>query len=108
MACIYLMTNAPNITITAWEHIDIESLLQRPHLYSLMADIDSILKIISCCSRFAIYLAFNKEFRKVVLSVLTSGPIYIVEGAQVSFRRISRRHEKEELRRNTARANAEM
>ncbi|CAJ0963315.1 unnamed protein product, partial [Mesorhabditis belari] len=68
LVCLtYLLSNLPNVIITAWEFIDIND-LQKNHvdLYMFTTDLVSLLVMLACALRLPIYLLSNEELRLVV------------------------------------------
>uniref|UniRef100_A0A914I762 G-protein coupled receptors family 1 profile domain-containing protein n=1 Tax=Globodera rostochiensis TaxID=31243 RepID=A0A914I762_GLORO len=65
IVCSYLLANFPNVFITAWEYLDLAS-TQSEHYYDIyetITDVISMLYVLSCASRLAIYLSCNEELR---------------------------------------------
>ncbi|CAI5441361.1 unnamed protein product [Caenorhabditis angaria] len=64
---IYLICNATNVFITAWEFIDIKSLQDEFIIpYMLSADISSVLVVTACALRLPIYMLCNPELRRTI------------------------------------------
>jgi hypothetical protein len=68
----YLVTNVVNLIITAWEHVNIDSLraLHHGRLYTYAADLSSILTITCGAVRMPIYYACNKDMRNELKKLL--------------------------------------
>lgn len=61
----YLIANFPNVAITAWEYLDLESTQSENFydIYETLTDIISMLYVLSCATRMSIYLSCNEEIR---------------------------------------------
>uniref|UniRef100_A0A914WJA2 G-protein coupled receptors family 1 profile domain-containing protein n=1 Tax=Plectus sambesii TaxID=2011161 RepID=A0A914WJA2_9BILA len=70
----YLVTNVVNLIITAWEHVNIDSLrtLHHGRLYTYAADLSSILTITCGAIRLPIYYACNKDMRNEIKKLLAT------------------------------------
>nr|CAD2179732.1 unnamed protein product [Meloidogyne enterolobii] len=72
IVCSYLLANFPNVAITAWEYLDLDS-TQSENFYSIyetLTDIISMLYVLSCASRLLIYLSCNEEIRSAFYDFL--------------------------------------
>ncbi len=49
--------------LTAWEHIDPQSLLEKYKFYTFAADVASLLSLLNCVIRLPTYLACDRRFR---------------------------------------------
>ncbi|CAK5083945.1 unnamed protein product [Meloidogyne enterolobii] len=65
IVCSYLLANFPNVAITAWEYLDLDS-TQSENFYSII----SMLYVLSCASRLLIYLSCNEEIRSAFYDFL--------------------------------------
>lgn len=73
VACCYLACNLLNVVVTAWEFIDVESLMTpeaRP-LYTYSADLVSLLTLLSISVRLPIYYTCNSRIRREVNAYLS-------------------------------------
>ncbi|CAB3405463.1 unnamed protein product [Caenorhabditis bovis] len=63
----YLIANLINVFITAWEFIDMKSLVENFFdEYMLSADISSLLVVSACALRLPIYMVCNPDLRRTV------------------------------------------
>ncbi|KAF7635129.1 G_PROTEIN_RECEP_F1_2 domain-containing protein [Meloidogyne graminicola] len=65
IVCSYLLANFPNVAITAWEYLDLDS-TQSENCYIII----SMLYVLSCASRLLIYLSCNEEIRNAFYNFL--------------------------------------
>lgn len=70
----YLATNVVNLIITAWEHVNIDSLrtLLDGRLYTFAADLSSLLTITCGAVRLPIYYTCNKDMRYELNKLIAS------------------------------------
>uniref|UniRef100_A0A915BWP5 G-protein coupled receptors family 1 profile domain-containing protein n=2 Tax=Parascaris TaxID=6254 RepID=A0A915BWP5_PARUN len=68
VSCTYLASNVLNVIISAWEFIDLQSLLtpQLRPLYTYSSDLVSLLTVLSCACRLPIYCTCNQKMRTEV------------------------------------------
>lgn len=73
VTCTYLLSNVLNVIVTAWEFIDLRSLLQpqlRP-FYTYSSDFASVLTVLSSAVRLPIYCSCNARLRAEVFGTVT-------------------------------------
>lgn len=59
----YLIANALNVLITSWEFVDFNSVNDYYEVYETMADLTSVLYVLTCATRLLVYISCNEEIR---------------------------------------------
>ncbi|KAK6738713.1 hypothetical protein RB195_020679 [Necator americanus] len=68
---LYLLSNLPNVIVTAWEFIDMHSLQTEFFgFYMFSTDLVSLLVVTACAMRLPIYMLCNPELRRVITSTM--------------------------------------
>uniref|UniRef100_A0A914VYJ3 G-protein coupled receptors family 1 profile domain-containing protein n=1 Tax=Plectus sambesii TaxID=2011161 RepID=A0A914VYJ3_9BILA len=70
----YLISNVLNVAVTAWEHIDMDSVELQWEFYEWCTDIISVLTVAGCALRLPIYWMCNEEIRLAVESAVRRLP----------------------------------
>ncbi|CAJ0604729.1 unnamed protein product [Cylicocyclus nassatus] len=68
---LYLLSNLPNVIVTAWEFIDMQT-LQNEYFafYMFSTDLVSLLVVTACAMRLPIYMLCNPELRRMVTATI--------------------------------------
>ncbi|WKX95659.1 hypothetical protein Q1695_012261 [Nippostrongylus brasiliensis] len=68
---LYILANLPNVIVTAWEFIDMQSLQTEFYaFYMFSTDLVSLLVVTACAMRLPIYMLCNPELRRVVTNTM--------------------------------------
>ncbi|KAL6736155.1 hypothetical protein Aduo_006540 [Ancylostoma duodenale] len=68
---LYLLSNLPNVIVTAWEFIDMQSLQNEFFsFYMFSTDLVSLLVVVACAMRLPIYMLCNPELRRVITNTM--------------------------------------
>uniref|UniRef100_A0A914US54 G-protein coupled receptors family 1 profile domain-containing protein n=1 Tax=Plectus sambesii TaxID=2011161 RepID=A0A914US54_9BILA len=72
VTCTYLLSNVLNVVVTAWEFIDLHSLLhpQMRPFYTYSSDFVSVLTVLSSAARLPIYCSCNARLRAEVFGTV--------------------------------------
>ncbi|VDM79743.1 unnamed protein product [Strongylus vulgaris] len=68
---LYLLSNLPNVIVTAWEFVDMQSLQTEFFaFYMFSTDLVSLLVVAACAMRLPIYMLCNPELRRVITATI--------------------------------------